>query len=338
MENQPNNHPQRNTTWQAQLARILTEHNGKASRRNKIVGERTKDKRAHILYLSFQRLWKDGYKIQNPHNLKESHVRHLANEWEKEGASPATLQNRLSILRIYAEWIGKPGMIKASEDYVSDPEKIRRQYVAVEDKSWTTKGVDIEKMLIAVSAYDRYCAMQIKLIRAFGLRRQEGVAIKPLRADKGHYLLVTDGTKGGRDRVVPIETEYQKQILAESQALAAENRGFISDRSLTLKQALRRLTYVMERYKITKKVVGTTLHGLRHEFANDSLERKGFVSPVRGGQVSVDEKDKEKLARLAVSEELGHSRESITTAYYGSRKRKAALKPQAAEEHTKPAE
>lgn len=326
MEKRTHSRPQRNATWQTQLAKLLAEHNGKASRSNKIVGERTKDKRAHILYLSFQRLWDDGYKIQNPHNLKESHVHHLATEWEKEGASPATLQNRLSILRIYAEWIGKPGMIKASEKYVSDPEKIRRQYVAVEDKSWTTKGVDIEKMLIAVSAYDRHCAMQIKLIRAFGLRRQEGVAIKPLRADKGQYLLVTDGTKGGRDRVVPIETEYQKQVLAESQALAAENRGFISDRSLNLKQALRRLTYVMERYKITKKVVGTTLHGLRHEFANDSLERKGFISPVRGGQVAVEEKDKEKLARLAVSEELGHSRESITTAYYGTRKRKQ-MKP-----------
>ena len=321
MEKQTYNNQSRDNTWQAQLARILTEHSGVASRRHKIIGNATKDKRGAVLYLAFRQLWKDGYAIRNPRNLRENHIRHLVTKWEKEELSASTLQTRISILRTYAEWIGKPGMVKASEEYVSDPEKIRRQYVAVEDKSWTTKGVDIEKMLIAVSAYDRHCAMQIKIIRAFGLRRQEGVAIKPLRADKGQYLLVTDGTKGGRDRVVPIETEYQKQVLAEAQALAAENRGFISDRGLNLKQALRRLTYVMERYKITKKVVGTTLHGLRHEFANDSLERKGFVSPVRGGQVAVEEKDQEKLARLAVSEELGHSRESITTAYYGSRKR-----------------
>lgn len=310
----------RKNTWAGQLAGILAEHNGGAARRNKIVSEATKDKRGAVLYLAFQQLWKDGYQIRNPRNLKEHHVRHLVEKWEEEGLSASTLQNRLSILRIYAEWIGKRGMVKASEEYVSDPEKIRRQYVAVEDKSWTTKGVDIEKMLIAVSAYDRYCSMQIKLIRAFGLRRQEGVAIKPLRADKGLYLLVTDGTKGGRDRVVPIETEYQKQVLVEAKALAAENRGFISNRNLSLKQALRRITYVMERYKITKKMVGTTLHGLRHEFANDSLERKGFISPVRGGLVPVEDKDQAKLARLAVSEELGHSRESITTAYYGSRK------------------
>lgn len=314
-------------SWQVRLKGIIDLHGGRSAKSGKVVSAATKEKRADVLFTAFRQLRGLGYKLEDPTNLREKHVSALIEKWEEEGLSSATLQNRISILRVFAEWIGKPGMVKASEKYVENPLSVKRQYVAREDKSWSTNGIDIDKAIRAISEYDVYCGVQVKLIHAFGLRRKEGVMIKPLRADKGHYLLVTDGTKGGRDRVVPIETEHQKQMLAEAQALAGKNAGFITDRQLDLKQAMRRLTYVMEKFGLTKEQAGVTLHGLRHQFANDSLERKGFISPVRkaAGQaegIGETDKEAEKLAKLAVSEELGHSRESITGAYYGSNKRK----------------
>ena len=55
--------------------------------------------------------------------------------------------------------------------------------------------------------------MQLELQRAFGLRMREAALLKVHAADKGAYLAVNWGTKGGRDRVIPIETDYQRDVL-----------------------------------------------------------------------------------------------------------------------------
>jgi integrase len=282
-------------TWQTRLAAILHEHGKTSANGGRVLSSATKDKRSVVLFNAFRQLRGMGYRLEEPAHLKEKHVAALMKKWEDEQLSSSTLQNRLSILRVFAEWIDKPGMVKDGANYVGNPDCLKRNYIAQEDKSWSTNGIEFESAIRAIATYDKYCAVQIKLIHAFGLRRKEGVMIKVLRADKGDYLLVTDGTKGGRDRVVPIETPYQKQVLTEAQDLAKMNAGFVTDRQLDLKQAMRRITYVMEKFGLTKAEAGVTLHGLRHEFANDSLERKGFISPVRraanGEPIAVVNKD-----------------------------------------------
>jgi integrase len=61
---------------------------------------------------------------------------------------------------------------------------------------------------------------------------------------------------------------------------------------------------------------GITSHGLRHGYANDRYQQlTGEASPVRGGQMP--DRDTDRAARLEVAEELGHSRESVTTHYLG---------------------
>ena len=54
--------------------------------------------------------------------------------------------------------------------------------------------------------------MQLLLQSAFGLRVKESALIKPHLADKGEYLNITHGAKGGRDRVVRIENEIQRAV------------------------------------------------------------------------------------------------------------------------------
>ena len=61
--------------------------------------------------------------------------------------------------------------------------------------------------------------MQLELQRAFGLRMKEAALLKPHVADKENYLAVNWGTKGGRDRVVPIQNDYQRDVLARAKAM-----------------------------------------------------------------------------------------------------------------------
>ncbi|MEL1798181.1 hypothetical protein V2W46_19645, partial [Acinetobacter baumannii] len=81
-----------------------------------------------------------------------------------------------------------------------------------------------------------------------------------------------------------------------------------------LKQALRRFTYVLERFGITKNGLGVTPHGLRHQHLNDLYERiAGAPSPVRSGSLTADiDQLTHDIARARVSQEAGHARLAIS--------------------------
>ena len=84
----------------------------------------------------------------------------------------------------------------------------------------------------------------------------------------------------------------------------------------------------MPRFGVTKRQLGITAYGLRHQYANDRYEDfAGAPAPVRGG----DRLDREvdRSARLQVAGELGHARENISTAYLGAiLQRRRAARPQ----------
>jgi integrase len=61
---------------------------------------------------------------------------------------------------------------------------------------------------------------------------------------------------------------------------------------------------------------GITSHGLRHQYAQERYRAlTGAHAPVRTG-TQIDS-DRDHAARQVVAEELGHSREGITTHYLG---------------------
>lgn len=83
----------------------------------------------------------------------------------------------------------------------------------------------------------------------------------------------------------------------------------------------------MQKFKITKKDAGTTLHRLRHENLHDIHEEvTGHPCPVKGGRV--EDMDPELLlkARHKMTQAARHARLSNTNAYAGSHKRKGVRK------------
>jgi integrase len=312
--------------WKSELRMLLNQHNHLAAHRNKVVGTETKKKREDILYLGFTELRELGYKIENPRNFREVHMHVLARHWEEQGKSSATIQNRISTFRVFAEWIGKPGMIGDSTKYVENPKAVKRRHATDRDKSWDANKADFEKQLARIEAYDERLAVMAMVSNAFGLRRKEAVTFRPHVAEReldGKPCIVVEfGTKGGRPRVIPIELPFQQYALERAKQLVKTARGSLGWEGYTLKQSLSKFSNSMTKLKITKRDLGVTFHGLRHQYANEKYERMtGVPSPVRGGKKGDVDPETDYIARMQTSEALGHSRIGVTASYYGSHRR-----------------
>ena len=318
--------------WQTELSNIIKQYNPLASSGDKLISHRTGGKRIDILYQCFREL-RDrlGFRIENPRNIKERHVHALANYWEKEGLSSSTIQNRLSILRVFAGWLGKGNMIKEGHLYVTNPDSVARDQVAREDKGWKAKEIDFEKVWTDIAEYDGRVGLQILLIKEFGMRRQEAVMFQPhvavTKGERSNDIVVEFGTKGGRPRSVPVETDSQRAVLELAMEVVKTREGHVGWTDKTLKQALRRYSNVLTKFGVTKANMEITGHGLRHDYANDKYERMtGSPSPVRGGLKDVVNAEDDYVAKMQVSRALGHSRTSITASYFGSHATKKASK------------
>jgi hypothetical protein len=301
-------------SWKASLAEVLRTHNRVRSG-GSVASYLTQEKRGDVLFAGFAKLRELGYRLEDVRQFKGRHMQALADAWVKEGLGTSALQNYISTFRTFAGWIGKAGMVLRTEDYVG-PEKARRTSINTEDKSWSAKGVDVDAKIAEVRAVDPRIAMQLELQQAFKLRPSEAMQLRPHLADRGHYLAINWGTKGGRDRVVDIATPQQRDVLDRAKALAATPSASMCDPSLTLKQAKGHYYRVVAKCGITKATGAITSYGLRHAGANDRYkELTGEDSPVRGGGDVDPELDRH--ARQIIAEELGHSRQHIVTNYIG---------------------
>jgi integrase len=167
-----------------------------------------------------------------------------------------------------------------------------------------------------IQAYDPYVGLQLLIQNAFGLRPKEAYMLRPHESDKGTHLEVERGTKGGRIRRVPIDTDEKRAVLNQAKALAPDSSSHLGRPGLSLKQSQKRYYNVLAKFHVTRKGRGITAYGLRKAYGNDLYEQlTGIPSPVRGGTDVTREIDD--AARLTVAEHYGHARKSVLTAYLG---------------------
>ncbi len=278
----------------------------------------TRNKYANGLHKIFRDLETLGFKLPDAKNLKGKHIVALGKHYEQQAIAgklkPATIQGKFSMLRVFAHWIGKDGMVEATHKYV-DLALVQRSSICAYDHSWAAQGIDVIAKLDEISQKDARVGLQLRLELESGLRSKEAMMLRPYLADKGSYLDVSVGTKGGRPRVVGINTLEQKALIEQAKTYAATKDSSTSDPNRSLAQWKNHYYYVLRSCGITRKN-GFTAHGLRHTYAHNRYkELSGQDSPVRGGKLVNREDDR--AARLQVADELGHSRESITTHYLG---------------------
>ena len=244
-------------------------------------------------------------------DIKGKHINRLIEFWRREGLSAGTIKNRMSVLRFWAEKVGNPGAIKDNNTYKLE----KRVYVTNENKSVSLKELDLSQI-------DQNIAQSLRLQDAFGLRREESMKFQPVFAldgqkiDSAKYIRIKGSwAKGGRPRTIPITNEKQRNELRNAYARAVENGGSLIPKEKSY------VSHMSFFEKVTSALgVGQT-HGLRHGYAQDRyFELMGFQCPSVGGvrELTAEEKEKDAVIRLQISEELGHSRINITSVYLGS--------------------
>lgn len=301
---------------------ILSQHWKDAARKDKQVGSGTMMKRRSVILGFYRDLFHLKYKIESVHNLKQKHLIAVFNFLEDQGQSPSTIQNKISIMRVFCEWIGKVGMVGDSADYVKNRNSVRRSMVVKEDKSWDGHGIDIVSKIQEISQIDQAVGLWLELCLGFGLRVKEALLFIASVAHEGNHIFVREGTKGGRSRIVPVENDMQRDILHRVKSVADGKSGLLGVRGKTLIQKNRRFYYVLKRCGVTLAELGVSAHGLRHQYMQQSYKLLlGVEAPVRGGDINQVDKVKFHIVGQKLAERAGHSRATIGVSYYGSRRR-----------------
>ena len=191
-----------------------------------------------------------GYKLPSAESLKPKHVEALVEKWLDADTTDASIRNRLTWLRWWAEKVNKPNVINRDNAAygVAERGEITRNRAQSLDPA---KLATIECPNIKAS---------LLLQAAFGLRREEAMKFQPhkaIRAD--HIALQGSWTKGGRARTIPITTLEQRQVL-EHIATAFPGNGSLIPAQLSYVEHLKRYEYQ------TLKATFRNTHGLRHAY------------------------------------------------------------------------
>lgn len=320
--------------WKAILQALINENNWRHGAKVKGVSHKTAHERALFLFGFFNTLRERGRYI-DPRTLGNRHIQLVVDVWVKRKLVAATLQTYFSFLRAFSRWIGKPALIMPINCYISDPELYRRSGVALADKSWTSKGILSTEIIAAIAEEDPNVGAQLHSEAAFALRVKEALMLRPrgciLTAEQvpggfrsadhferaQYYLHIGPGSKGGRDRYLPIDTPERWAAVKRVLLLTRSESAHLGRPSDTLQQTKDRFYYVMKKYGVTRKNLGVTAHGLRHQWANDAFERLAQeTAPLRGGPAIDPELDA--MVRRAIASELGHARPRISAAYLGT--------------------
>ena len=158
-----------------------------------------------------------------------------------------------------------------------------------------------------------------ELARELGLRSKEaslldtGKALK--EAQSRAAVTISEGTKGGRVREVPITRPEQLTALSRAASVQGDARALIpaSQNWHQWRQGeLRDTRETLQAYGIDR------LHDLRAAYACERYEQlTGHAAPVQGGQIQ--DRDADRHAREVISKELGHHRIEVVASYVGGR-------------------
>ena len=306
------------------LSTILAEN---AMRRvnGRSASDRTTTSYGEVLNKCFDDLNVLGYKLENPRNLKEKHVKALCEYWYKDDKAVSTMQEYLSKLRVFSGWIDQPSMVKSLKHYLPDvsPKTLIVRKVAVQSKSWSEAGIDIIQKIKEADEIDERFGMMLRMILAFGLRRKEVTHTRPHKAHQGDKLVIYPGeAKNGRPRDIYIDNPQQLRVLEFVKERIGKNdylgwKHTKSGQPASLKYNLSRYDAFMREIGITKDKVGATGHGGRAQFAENAALIAQFIPGTLGGTKGQKDKDDIKVLKQKISELMGHSRERVTSAYYG---------------------
>ncbi|MGB8421378.1 integrase domain-containing protein [Paraburkholderia sp.] len=283
--------------------------------KNKLASD-TQGKRANTICATLVNIRKLGFKIESIYSVEGRHLRAVVAHWIDSGEAVGTMQGKLAHLKAFLEWMGKYGLVKSLYDYRSKEELAamgrNRSYVTTTDKSWEANGVDVDAIFAQIAQTDPHVAVQLKLQAAFGLRVKESCMLRirktllELQSRDDDKFRVDKGTKGGRERDVPLQLKLE--VLHEALRLANDTTGSTIPSDYDWPRWRRRYYGILAQHGITKDEKGVTSHGLRHGWMQQRYEvLSGSPAPIKGSEERPDRATHDATLRVII-EEVGHSK------------------------------
>lgn len=246
-----------------------------------------------------------GFDLPSASSLKPKHTLALTEHWKSNDLSKATIRNRLSWLRWWAQKINKaPAVERSNASYNAE-----RSSIAQTDRAFTLDQRTLNRVPC------KYIKASLMLQATFGLRREEALKFQPeIAIRKNHIVLASSWTKGGRARTIPITDPLQRKVLQAISKMVRKGSLIPPDKSYV--QHLKSYEYQTARAGLRNT------HGLRHAYAQKRYrELTNMVCPLAGGKnrrtMTKVEQVLDRQARLQISRELGHGRLAITDIYLG---------------------
>lgn len=247
--------------------------------------------------------------------LVQQYGRGLAEQVKAGQLSPAYAQNLISgvnsVLHQVREW--------RSVSPTKDCQIPERSHV----RDTPPQGIERDGLGRALDALrdagQHRSAAVAELARELGLRSKEaslldaGKAFK--EAENRGVVTISEGTKGGRAREVPIAAPAAREALQRAAAVQGSARAVMppgQNWQQWREGGLRDARETLQAHGIDR------LHDLRAAYACDRYQMlTGAAAPVAGGQIL--DRDADRLARGQISNELGHDRIEIVASYIGGR-------------------
>lgn len=307
--------------------------------RHRFVSDGRLDACESVMHLVVRLLRANRANIRNMSELGKRHVIAAMKAWEADGLSEGTIQGYLSILRRWFCLTGKPDLLPTDSklrEWLRDngltAGTIGREQIPELAKGWRACGVSPELFIETLCSQGEYvCASIVEMALRWGFRDEEGWFCRPHISEQdgnGQGLMLRRGTKGDKVRLVkwfkdPERARLQREALDRAKALAdLHPRGELAIPGLTATQMENHFKWVMHKNGATKKGMGVTPHGLRHQFGCDLFEDlTGMPAPVLGMLPAEAYRQNAAIVRAAMKEislQMGHERPSISGAYIGS--------------------
>lgn len=247
--------------------------------------------------------------------LVQEYGRSLASQVREGQMTPSYAQNMVSAINTVMHQVRQWKSVSPTKDcQIATRSHVRDTPPVGIDRANLGRALDALR-----DAGQHRGAAVVELARELGLRSKEaslldvGKALK--EAQNRGVVTISEGTKGGRVREVPITRPEQISTLSRAAAAQGDARALIpADQNW---QQWRE-GGLRDTREAVQEHTGGGLHDLRAAYACDRYNQiTGAVAPVMGGQILDRQADKE--ARERISNELGHDRIEVTASYVGGR-------------------
>ncbi|RMA82717.1 integrase domain-containing protein [Umboniibacter marinipuniceus] len=215
---------------------------------------------------------------------------------------------------------------KGREDLVISPaDSSERKRVRVRVRPLRFNLANIRKAAFEAGELSPRLGSVVMICALLGLRLREAILLEIRESLRSYRTIgrvdVIHGTKGGRSReverlVTPLEDI--EEVLVEALPLATNQRGNLLGEDANSDYFYRLCERKLQ--PILKSNGIACIHDLRTYFAVTKFERAaGHLAPINTDTVPKNyNKEHDRAIRLALSEEMGHSRWQITNSYLGT--------------------